>query len=78
MIKETRIWYCDACGKEIEGYIGSIDVIMFDDDGNAYSEGLDFCKQCMISFNKWKAGRKANSGKSRALAGLEGENGQKQ
>ena len=33
MIKETRTWYCDACGKQIEGYSGSIDVIEFDDDG---------------------------------------------
>ena len=53
LIKETRTWYCDACGKEIEGYSGSIDVIEFDDDGFPQSVGYDFCYQCMMSFKKW-------------------------
>lgn len=58
MIKSTRTYFCDACGKEIIGYCGSMDVIEFDDDGYPESIGYDFCEDCMKSFVKWKDSRK--------------------
>ena len=58
MIKSTRTYYCDACGKEITGYTGSIEVIEFDDDGYPQSVGYDFCEDCMKSFVEWRESRK--------------------
>lgn len=58
MIKSTRTYYCDACGREMDGYVGSLSVIEIDEDGYTQSVGLDFCKPCMISFLEWKDSRK--------------------
>ena len=51
MIKITKQWFCDACGKDITyaDYIGSIEI----NDSGVY----DFCKDCMISFNEWRKSR---------------------
>ena len=65
MIEEIRKYWCDACGREIVGYKGSINTIEFDDEGYPESVGRDFCKDCMQSFQKWlKERRKINPNKS--------------
>lgn len=61
MIEETRTYWCDACGRKINGYVGSIDVIEFNEDGYAESVGRDFCKDCMSSFQKWLKERRATN-----------------
>ena len=58
MIKETRQYFCDACGKEITGYSCRREVIELDEDGFAHSVGYDFCEACTHSFNAWKERRK--------------------
>ena len=59
MIKETRTYYCDACGKEIKGYVGSINVVELDRDGYPSSvERDDFCEPCMKSFQEWLRSRR--------------------
>jgi len=64
MIKETRTYFCDACGKEIKGYLSSINVIEFDSDGFPESVGYDFCKDCTISFAEWKRTRRKEKGQT--------------
>lgn len=61
MIESTRRYFCDACGREIKGYVGSISVIEIDDDGYPQSVGYDFCEECMRSFVCWKASRKSEA-----------------
>ena len=60
MIKETRQYFCDACGKEItDMYIGRKEFITINDDLYCESEGMDFCKECMLSFREWLKTRKS-------------------
>ena len=61
MIKETRRYFCDACGKDMTNdmYVGRKEFITIDDDFYCHSEGFDLCKDCMISFNEWVKSRKA-------------------
>lgn len=56
MIKTVRTCYCDACGKEITGYRGSLRVMneMF---GETHEDAYDFCDECMKSFNEWITSR---------------------
>ena len=63
MIEETRKYYCDACGKEIDGYMNTTEVIEVDDEGYAESVGRDFCKDCAISFQEWLKSRRATGPK---------------
>ena len=59
MIKITRECYCDACGKNIidADYIGTISVRLNEDE-TFITDDYDFCKDCMISFKKWREERK--------------------
>lgn len=58
MLVKTFKWVCDACGKDIgDGYMGKVEYSgpKYDD---VESANLDFCKDCMISFNEWRKSRK--------------------
>lgn len=57
MIKTTRQYFCDACGREIHGYSSGINVLEIDEDGYVQSVGYDFCKNCTLSFAEWKKSR---------------------
>ena len=60
MIKETRQYFCDACGKEttLDHYRATIDILDIDWEGNVKLKGYDFCEDCMKSFIEWKKERK--------------------
>ncbi len=73
MIKETREWFCDACGKKIEGYCGTISVIEFDDYGYPRSIGYDFCEDCMKSFIRWKDSRAIGNVVNEMVEELQGD-----
>ena len=70
MLRTTYKWYCDACGKEINGdYKGHIEVKRYreEDDDYLTTTGMDFCKDCMISFNEWRESRKQQSEKPKCV-----------
>lgn len=60
MIKTTRQYFCDACGKDItkDRYSMGIDILQIDGNGDAEMVGLDFCEDCAKSFVEWKRGRR--------------------
>lgn len=60
MIKTTRQYFCDACGKDMteDRYSAGISILQFDNDGEAETIGLDFCEECARSFTEWRRGRK--------------------
>lgn len=63
MIEEIRKIWCDACGKEIEGYRCGINIIEFDDEGFPLTIGRTFCEECAISFQRWLKERRATNPK---------------
>lgn len=58
MIRKTIEYVCDACGKRIDDYKGHLGLNQADEEGCVWTEGLDFCKECMKSFNEWRYQRK--------------------
>lgn len=60
MIKTTRQYFCDACGKDIteDRYSLGISILQIDEDGEAETIGLDFCEECAKSFAEWKRERR--------------------
>jgi hypothetical protein len=60
MIKTTRQYFCDACGKEItkDLYSMGISILRIDAYGEAETIGLDFCEECAKSFAEWRRDRK--------------------
>ena len=62
MIYTDTKWFCDACGKEMKDYIGSIELNRPLNNGQKLdyiveSKAYDFCIDCMKSFNEWKRSR---------------------
>ncbi len=78
MIKRIIERYCDGCGKKIEQgeYSSRLRVLRtaagdFEDCEELYANGepvdtdaFDFCKDCMISFNKWRMSRSGAIGET--------------
>ena len=61
MLVKTLKWVCDACGKDIsDDYVGSVEYSGPNAD-DVESAGLDFCKDCMISFKEWMKSRKESN-----------------
>ena len=60
MIKTTRQYFCDACGKDMteDRYSMGTSILHFDNDGEAETIGLDFCEECARSFAEWRRSRK--------------------